>query len=453
MMKKMKRLAVVMIAVVVSLLLFTTIPAFAQTVADAARQERERKKAGTRATHVYTNEDLAKPQILVPEDQARVARGDVATDPVEASVPSGAPVASSAPAQPLRPENSSVPVVSASVQTRPKTQEETLFPAKPASSVHTHWSNTDNRPLTVNAATKKATVPANSALTGPQATPKGQIPPPDTHLPEQLQAAAPVSNATPILSIPMLAAANLVTPTASSRANFVPTPVVSEPASVPRPPIGIDTPKTVTVPIERSVADATSVPSPATQPSVTRETVRPSLTERTVVRPTDPIQSPLAHPIQEDRLSKVTTKPNTQPVSAKASPSPDKYPASFVASMSAATESGTVQVQRGDSLWKLAQRYLRAGARWRELAKLNPQLEDPSLIRSGDLIHVPVPVPGEVKKILVQPGDTLWSVAQAEFGRPLAFSCIAQANPQLQSVNVIRAGQTLVVPELCAVSR
>jgi nucleoid-associated protein YgaU len=172
-----------------------------------------------------------------------------------------------------------------------------------------------------------------------------------------------------------------------------------------------------------------------------------------VVRPTNPIQSPLAHPIQEERLLKVITKPDTQPVSAKASPSPDKYPASFVASLSAATESGTVQVQRGDSLWKLAQRYLRAGARWRELAKLNPQLEDPNLIRSGDLIRVPVPVPGEVKKILVQPGDTLWSVAQAEFGRPLAFSCIAQANPQLQSVNVIRAGQTLVVPELCAVSR
>jgi nucleoid-associated protein YgaU len=50
----------------------------------------------------------------------------------------------------------------------------------------------------------------------------------------------------------------------------------------------------------------------------------------------------------------------------------------------------------------------------------------------------------------VQPGDTLWTVAETALGSPLAFNCIAQANPQLQSADVIHPGQTLRVPETCS---
>jgi nucleoid-associated protein YgaU len=54
-------------------LLFLASAAYSQSLADIAREERERKmNQPTRSTHVYTNDDLAKPQILVPEDQARV---------------------------------------------------------------------------------------------------------------------------------------------------------------------------------------------------------------------------------------------------------------------------------------------------------------------------------------------------------------------------------------------
>jgi nucleoid-associated protein YgaU len=46
----------------------------AQEVAEAARQERERKAAEAKSSHhVYTEEDLKRAQILTPEDQARVA--------------------------------------------------------------------------------------------------------------------------------------------------------------------------------------------------------------------------------------------------------------------------------------------------------------------------------------------------------------------------------------------
>src|SRR5579862_5797057 len=48
-------------------------PAHSQSLGDLARQERERKMNQPHvATHVYDNDDLAKPQILTPEDQARV---------------------------------------------------------------------------------------------------------------------------------------------------------------------------------------------------------------------------------------------------------------------------------------------------------------------------------------------------------------------------------------------
>ena len=46
----------------------------AQEVAEAARQERERKAAAAKTPHhVYTEEDLKRVQILTPEDQAKVA--------------------------------------------------------------------------------------------------------------------------------------------------------------------------------------------------------------------------------------------------------------------------------------------------------------------------------------------------------------------------------------------
>ena len=59
------------------LVLFFASTAYSQSLGDLARQERERQLSEPKhATHVYTNEDLAKPRILVPEDQARVQSGE-----------------------------------------------------------------------------------------------------------------------------------------------------------------------------------------------------------------------------------------------------------------------------------------------------------------------------------------------------------------------------------------
>jgi nucleoid-associated protein YgaU len=111
---------------------------------------------------------------------------------------------------------------------------------------------------------------------------------------------------------------------------------------------------------------------------------------------------------------------------------------------------GKVKVVPGDSLWKLAERYFGSGLRWKRLAALNPQLADPNRLRVGDWIQTPSERKQTAKHVIIQPGDTLWRVARAELGSPLALNCLAQANPQLRSVDLVLAGETLVVPATCA---
>ena len=112
-----------------------------------------------------------------------------------------------------------------------------------------------------------------------------------------------------------------------------------------------------------------------------------------------------------------------------------------------------VRVAPGDSLWKIAGRVFGSGARWRELAALNPEISDPNVIRTGEWIRVSANESKNGKRFVVRAGDTLSSVAQAELGNARAFTCIAQANPQLRSIDLIYPGQTLVVPQTCPVAR
>jgi len=73
--------------VLVSLVLSCAAASFSQDLGAIARQERERRKEQPpRATYVYTNDDLARQHILVPEDQARVlaaAKRSASTPAVE----------------------------------------------------------------------------------------------------------------------------------------------------------------------------------------------------------------------------------------------------------------------------------------------------------------------------------------------------------------------------------
>jgi len=118
----------------------------------------------------------------------------------------------------------------------------------------------------------------------------------------------------------------------------------------------------------------------------------------------------------------------------------------------AATES--IIVRRGDSLWKLAAQYLGDGAKWHAILAANPQLSDPNRILVGERLSLPnqVQSPSETQSagsLRVERGDSMWKLAQNHLGSGSAWSCIAQANPQIQNANVIFPGQILNVPATC----
>jgi nucleoid-associated protein YgaU len=110
-----------------------------------------------------------------------------------------------------------------------------------------------------------------------------------------------------------------------------------------------------------------------------------------------------------------------------------------------------VMVQRGDSLWKLAQQNLGKGSQWRELLAVNPDIVNPSQIEVGAQIYIPTrySVTGMASKISVRKGDTLWKIARAAFGHGVFWPCIVQANPQIPDSDLIYAGQELILPASC----
>jgi len=123
------------------------------------------------------------------------------------------------------------------------------------------------------------------------------------------------------------------------------------------------------------------------------------------------------------------------------------------------------RVQSGDTLWVLARKYLGHGKDWLLLAAHNPQVTDPTHLQVGTWLRLPeaesVARNSEARNVQItdgQPtervrvagGDSLWSLSQAHLGDGRAWSCVAQANPELQNANVIFPGQVLTIPGSCA---
>ena len=113
----------------------------------------------------------------------------------------------------------------------------------------------------------------------------------------------------------------------------------------------------------------------------------------------------------------------------------------------------TVIVQPGDSLWKLAQQTLGSGSRWHELLAANPSV-DPNGLEPGTPIVVPANVATLKSKksdatVTVEKDATLSKIARANYGSAAAWRCIAQANPTIADANRIYEGQQLLLPFAC----
>ncbi|QIA26606.1 LysM peptidoglycan-binding domain-containing protein [Thermaerobacter sp. PB12/4term] len=101
-----------------------------------------------------------------------------------------------------------------------------------------------------------------------------------------------------------------------------------------------------------------------------------------------------------------------------------------------------VQVQPGDTLFLLAQRY---GVPLAAVILANPQIVDPDRIVPGQWICIPSAPPGcpGGRLVVVQPGDSLFTIGQRN-GVPV--EAMIAANPQLADPNQIQPGQVVCVP-------
>lgn len=81
------------------------------------------------------------------------------------------------------------------------------------------------------------------------------------------------------------------------------------------------------------------------------------------------------------------------------------------------------------------------------LLAVNPEISDPDLIYPGQVVRIPLmpPTRPPVGRLLyvVQPGDTLFSIAQ-RFS--LDLNLLIQANPQIADPDLIFPGQIVFVP-------
>ena len=100
-------------------------------------------------------------------------------------------------------------------------------------------------------------------------------------------------------------------------------------------------------------------------------------------------------------------------------------------------------VEPGDTFFTIARKF---GVSLDALIAANPQIPDPSQIQPGQVVCIPnqetVCPPGTFSYI-VQPGDTMFSIAQ-KFGVPL--DDLIEANPQIPNPNLIFPGQVVCVP-------
>lgn len=118
-----------------------------------------------------------------------------------------------------------------------------------------------------------------------------------------------------------------------------------------------------------------------------------------------------------------------------------------------------VVVRDGDSLWSLSRRYSGVGAGWRGWLAANPGIREKRLQPGMRLVRPGVASTVGVarrlgdahagKTITVRSGDSFWKIAAARYGDGRLWPCIARANPEWRDVQKIYPGQSLMVPAAC----
>lgn len=154
-----------------------------------------------------------------------------------------------------------------------------------------------------------------------------------------------------------------------------------------------------------------------------------------------------ATPAQADSITGVQT---TSPAASLAEPMDEATPPAALPARSApATVSYITRAH--DSLWKIAEAHLGDGTRFTEIVDLNPDLfpDGPGFLTAGTVLQLPASgtstaVNSEDSPYLVEPGDTLWDIADEELGDPTRYDEIFEASDDIVQPD----GRTLTDPDL-----
>ena len=237
-------------------------------------------------------------------------------------------------------------------------------------------------------------------------------------------------------------------------------PVSNAPLAAPKPPVlgGLRAPANpvvIVLPAVRPPMDPTTTIHPTRRSPFARPVMGPAIRPRLVAPPvvkSEPaeIAKPAPEPIA--KLNPTAAAKLAPAPFAVASVVPKSVaPVEPRVAVPAGSSVRLVIVQRGDSLWKLAQQNLGGGLRWHELLAANPSVVDPQRLGVGTKLVVPaatVSMPTS-SRIIVRKGDTLWALAQTHLGRATSWTCIAQANPMVPDPQRIFVGQELLLPASC----
>lgn len=100
------------------------------------------------------------------------------------------------------------------------------------------------------------------------------------------------------------------------------------------------------------------------------------------------------------------------------------------------------RINAGDTLWKIAERFLGQGPRYEEIMRLNGLTTD--MIYPGQILKIPAEQNMAMQTYTVQEGDTLWKIAQNFLGNGNRYNEIMSLN-NLNS-GALRIGQSLKIP-------
>lgn len=120
-----------------------------------------------------------------------------------------------------------------------------------------------------------------------------------------------------------------------------------------------------------------------------------------------------------------------------------------------ATQPAEYTVEKGDSLWNIAQKNLGDGSKWTEIYKLNQDSigQNPDLIFSGNHLKLPGASGSSIadaSHYTVKPGDNLWNIAKSHLGNPTKWGDLYKANANIIGDNpgLIQPGQDLTLPSV-----